>query len=146
MSPNYHDCTVSFARIRLYCARQDIFDLAQCHATPAAFSPQPIFNTGRTTMKATRGESAAAFAARETVTLVSRDTLSRRDLLAGSAATGAAVILRGGPAAATDGKTFTILHTNDLHSNFIGMAPSSDYNPFTLHDDATRGGFARLAT
>src|SRR5664279_5376285 len=49
--------------------------------------------------------------------------------------------------AAADGKkTFTILHTNDLHSNFIGMAPASDYSPFTLNDDATRGGFARLAT
>src|SRR5208282_3108087 len=46
---------------------------------------------------------------------------------------------------ATMKKTFTILHTNDLHSNFIGMAPASDYSPFTLNDDATRGGFARLA-
>ena len=43
-------------------------------------------------------------------------------------------------------KTFTILHTNDLHSNLIGMGPSSDYTPFTLNDDTTRGGFARLAT
>ena len=42
--------------------------------------------------------------------------------------------------------TFTILHTNDIHSNLIGMAPSSDYTPETLNDDATRGGFARLAT
>ena len=40
-------------------------------------------------------------------------------------------------------KTFTILHTN--HSNLIGMAPASDYSPFTLNEDATRGGFARLA-
>lgn len=43
-------------------------------------------------------------------------------------------------------KTFTILHTNDMHSNLIGMAPSSDYTPGTLNDDATLGGFARLAT
>jgi len=43
-------------------------------------------------------------------------------------------------------KTFTILHTNDIHSNLIGMGPSSDYTPFTLNDDPTRGGFARLAT
>ena len=43
-------------------------------------------------------------------------------------------------------KTFTILHTNDLHSSFIGMGPSADYTPFTLGDDATRGGYARLAT
>jgi len=42
-------------------------------------------------------------------------------------------------------KTFTILHTNDLHSNFIGMGPASDYTPFTLDDDETRGGYARLA-
>ena len=43
-------------------------------------------------------------------------------------------------------KTFTILHTNDIHSNLIGMGPSSDYTPFTLNDDSTRGGFERLAT
>ena len=43
-------------------------------------------------------------------------------------------------------KTFTILHTNDMHSNFIGMGPASDYTPFTLNDDATRGGYARLAS
>ncbi len=42
--------------------------------------------------------------------------------------------------------TFTILHTNDLHSNVIGLGPASDYTPFTLNDDRTRGGFARLAT
>ncbi len=46
----------------------------------------------------------------------------------------------------TGKKTFTILHTNDLHSNLIGMAPASDYTPLTLNDDNTRGGFARLAT
>ena len=43
-------------------------------------------------------------------------------------------------------RIFTILHTNDIHSNLIGMGPSSDYTPFTLNDDSTRGGFARLAT
>jgi len=42
-------------------------------------------------------------------------------------------------------KTFTILHTNDLHSSFIGMGPAADYTPFTLNDDTTRGGYARLA-
>ncbi len=74
-------------------------------------------------------------------------TVSRRELLAGSALVGAAMALRGETAAAADGKkTFTILHTNDLHSNLIGMGPASDYSPFTLNDDATRGGFARLAT
>jgi 5'-nucleotidase len=79
-------------------------------------------------------------------TFVSKNTPSRRDLLAGSAAAGAMVLSRG-PAAAADGKkTFTILHTNDLHSNFIGMAPSSDYAPDQLNEDKTRGGFARLTT
>jgi len=49
-------------------------------------------------------------------------------------------------AAATDGKkTFTILHTNDMHTSFIGMGPAADYTPFTLNDDATLGGYARLA-
>ena len=42
-------------------------------------------------------------------------------------------------------KTFSILHTNDMHSSFIGMGPAADYTPFTLNDDATRGGYARLA-
>ncbi len=45
----------------------------------------------------------------------------------------------------TKDKTFTILHTNDLHSSFIGMGPSSDYTPFELNDDKTIGGYARLA-
>ena len=80
-------------------------------------------------------------------TLMSRETLSRRELLAGSVAAVAMVSVRGEPAAAADGqRTFTILHTNDLHSNLIGMAPASDYTPFTLNDDTTRGGYARLAT
>ena len=48
-------------------------------------------------------------------------------------------------AASAGKKTFTILHTNDMHSSFIGMGPASDYTPFTLNDDATRGGYARLA-
>jgi 5'-nucleotidase len=42
-------------------------------------------------------------------------------------------------------RTFTILHTNDMHSAFIGMGPAADYTPFTLNDDETRGGYARLA-
>lgn len=72
---------------------------------------------------------------------------SRRDLLAGSAAAAATVLLGSEPVAAEEGnKTFTIQHTNDLRSNLIGMAPASDYTPFTLNDDTTRGGFARLAT
>jgi len=43
-------------------------------------------------------------------------------------------------------KTFTILHTNDLHSNFIGLGPALDYTPFSTGDDKTLGGYARLAT
>lgn len=42
-------------------------------------------------------------------------------------------------------KTFTILHTNDMHSAFTGMGPASDYTSFTLNDDNTKGGYARLA-
>jgi len=75
------------------------------------------------------------------------ETLDRLEFLVGSVAAGATLLLRGGLSAAEDGtKTFTILHTNDLHSNFVGMGPAADYTPFALNDDATRGGFARLAT
>ena len=78
---------------------------------------------------------------------LSSKTPSRRELLAGSVAAGAMLVLGGRRAWAAEGKkTFTILHTNDLHSNLIGMAPASDYTPFTLNDDKTRGGFARLAS
>jgi len=77
---------------------------------------------------------------------VSCETLSRREFLAGSAAVGATMLLPEGLSAAVDGKkTFTILHTNDMHSSFIGMGPAADYTPFTLNDDTTRGGYARLA-
>jgi 5'-nucleotidase/UDP-sugar diphosphatase len=76
----------------------------------------------------------------------SLDALSRRDFLIGTATVGAA-ILAGPVFAAADGKkTFTILHTNDMHSNFIGMGPASDYTPLTLNDDQTTGGYARIAT
>jgi 5'-nucleotidase/UDP-sugar diphosphatase len=79
--------------------------------------------------------------------MMSLQTIDRREFVVGSAAAGATLLLPDGIAAATDGKkTFTILHTNDIHSNLIGMGPASDYTPFTLNDDKTRGGFARLAT
>jgi 5'-nucleotidase len=75
-----------------------------------------------------------------------RETLTRRDFLMGAAAIGATFMLPRELAAAVDGtKTFTILHTNDMHASFIGMGPASDYTPFTLNDDTTRGGYARLA-
>jgi 5'-nucleotidase/UDP-sugar diphosphatase len=83
---------------------------------------------------------------KKTFTAMLNKTRSRREVLVGSAAAGAMVILHGEPAAAADGKKpFTIPHTNDLHSNFIGMSPELDYTPFSLNDDKTRGGFACLA-
>lgn len=57
-----------------------------------------------------------------------------------------------GPADASpqpDGPTtthsFTILHTNDLHSHLMGHGPESDYTPATPGDDTTVGGIARIA-
>ena len=74
--------------------------------------------------------------------------LSRRDLLAGSVGVGATLLLTKGLFAAADPKTtITILHTSDLHSNFIGMAPALDYAPDKINDgDKTLGGYARLAS
>jgi 5'-nucleotidase len=77
--------------------------------------------------------------------LLSLDELSRREFLVGSAAFGAALLAGPALAAAGSRKTFTILHTNDMHSNFIGMGPASDYTPFAPNDDKTRGGYARIA-
>lgn len=75
------------------------------------------------------------------------ENLSRREFLASSAIGAAAIAYSPASAAAADvKKTFTILHTNDLHSNFLGMSPTSDYSPFTVNDDKTHGGYARLAT
>ncbi|MFN7986666.1 MAG: bifunctional metallophosphatase/5'-nucleotidase [Thermoanaerobaculia bacterium] len=76
---------------------------------------------------------------------MARDPLTRREFVVGSAAAGAALVLTDVLAAAPHGKrTFTILHTNDMHSSFIGMGPAADYTPFSLNDDATRGGWARM--
>jgi len=41
--------------------------------------------------------------------------------------------------------TFTILHTNDMHSNLVGIGPASEYSPTTLNDDGTIGGIERIA-
>ena len=77
---------------------------------------------------------------------MSRTAISRREFLTVSSAIGVTILLPGGLFAAVDDKkTFTILHTNDMHASFIGMGPASDYTPFTLNDDTTRGGYARLA-
>lgn len=43
-------------------------------------------------------------------------------------------------------KKIVLLHTNDLHSRLTGYAPESQYTPLTTGDDATVGGFARIAT
>jgi 5'-nucleotidase / UDP-sugar diphosphatase len=83
----------------------------------------------------------------QTQSLIAGGVISRRKFLSASGAVGATLCLTGRLSAEPVGKkTFTILHTNDLHSNFIGLGPASDYTPFKLNDDKTRGGFARLAT
>ncbi|HUP10039.1 MAG TPA: bifunctional UDP-sugar hydrolase/5'-nucleotidase [Caldimonas sp.] len=75
----------------------------------------------------------------------SLDPISRREILTGFAMAGAASLA--GPVFSATGpkQTFTILHTNDMHSNFIGMGPASDYTPLTINDDNTTGGYARIA-
>ena len=94
----------------------------------------------------TSDKKPATAGGKDTFTFMSRHTISRREFLAGSAAVGATILLPRLLSAAADGKkTFTILHTNDMHASFIGMGPASDYTPFTLNDDTTRGGYARLA-
>jgi 5'-nucleotidase/UDP-sugar diphosphatase len=45
-----------------------------------------------------------------------------------------------------ESKTLTIIHTNDLQSRLLGFAPNREYTPFTLGDDQTIGGIARVAT
>jgi 5'-nucleotidase / UDP-sugar diphosphatase len=61
---------------------------------------------------------------KKAATFMSSKVRSRREVLVGSAAAGAMVFVGGEPAAAADvKKTFTILHTNDIHSDFVGMSP-----------------------
>ena len=98
-------------------------------------------------MKHGDNKPAAAKECKETFSFLSRDAISRRELppgrLSGSRrdAPPARRTVRG-----SGRYEFTILHTNDMHSSFIGMGPAADYTPFTLNDDATRGGYARLAS
>ena len=74
------------------------------------------------------------------------NTTRTQNLLAAALVGVVAFIGASSRAAEANGKrTFTVLHANDLHSNFIGLGPANDYTPFTLNDDATRGGYARLA-
>ena len=99
-------------------------------------------------MKTTHEKPAGAVDGKQRTTNVSHETLSRREFMAGAAAVGATIMTGALPAAAqekTTKKTFTILHTNDMHSAFVGMGPAADYTPFKLNDDKTRGGYARLA-
>ncbi len=43
-------------------------------------------------------------------------------------------------------KTLTIIHSNDLHSHFLGAPPNIAYTSFITGDDETIGGLARIAT
>ncbi|MFH2132446.1 MAG: bifunctional UDP-sugar hydrolase/5'-nucleotidase [bacterium] len=45
-----------------------------------------------------------------------------------------------------EGKRLTILHTNDLHSHFLGFSPNGDYSPQITGNDTTIGGWARIAS
>jgi 5'-nucleotidase/UDP-sugar diphosphatase len=42
-------------------------------------------------------------------------------------------------------RLLTILHTNDLHSHLLGFSPNIDYSPLKTGDDATMGGWSRIA-
>ncbi|HTP06053.1 MAG TPA: hypothetical protein VMM54_12970, partial [Nitrospirota bacterium] len=98
-------------------------------------------------MKKRDKKPAAISNGKKSFTLGPGNTISRREFIVGSAALSASILLPGFLSAAVDGKkTFTILHTNDMHSSFIGMGPASDYTPLTPNDDTTRGGYARVAT
>src|SRR4029078_11681795 len=73
--------------------------------------------------------------------------LSRREFVAIAAAAAGVTTTRPGALSAAPGdrQTFTFLHTNDMHSAFIGLSPALDYTPLTLNDDQTTGGYSRLA-
>ena len=43
-------------------------------------------------------------------------------------------------------KLLTIIHSNDMHSHFLGASPNIDYSPLTTGEDKTIGGWARIAT
>jgi len=98
-------------------------------------------------MKSRNRKQTAATESTEYTPIMSGSSISRREFLAVSAAVGVSILLPRGICAAVNGtKSFTILHTNDMHTSFIGMGPAADYTPFALNDDNTRGGYARLAT
>ena len=43
-------------------------------------------------------------------------------------------------------KALTIIHTNDMHSHFLGASPNIDYTPFITGEDKTSGGWARISS
>ena len=80
---------------------------------------------------------------------MTHNKLSRRDFVAASAAAGFAMTSPKMQASAQETpikRSFTILHTNDIHSNLVGVGPVAEYTPETVNDDATIGGIARIAT
>jgi 5'-nucleotidase len=56
------------------------------------------------------------------------------------------VILLLSPVVFAAQKEITILHTSDLHSHVLGFSPNIDYRPDIIGGDATKGGWARVAT
>ena len=56
-----------------------------------------------------------------------------------------AALFLSGPLFAQE-KEITIIHTNDLHSHILGFSPVIDYRPDITGGDATKGGWARVAT
>ena len=83
-------------------------------------------------MKSRNRKQIAVTECKENIPSMSGTTISRREFLAVSAAVGVTILLPGGLCAAVNGKkSFTILHTNDMHTSFIGMGPAADYTPFS---------------
>ena len=50
------------------------------------------------------------------------------------------------PQALAAEKALTIIHSNDMHSHFLGAPPNIAYTPSVTGDDRTIGGWARIAT
>jgi 5'-nucleotidase len=74
-----------------------------------------------------RDELHAVAEGRDSTLLCAAETSSRRAFLVGATAIGAAILASPGVVAAAGKTTFTILHTNDMHSAYLGQGPSSDF-------------------